>query len=116
MRVKEIRIEHIERVLELYDEYLGPRPPFSDNDAKDIFKKFQEGDTSPSKIGSRWGPLSKLGFRTDLDLNVIPYFHPNFDSKGVYAERFCQAQEAGKLFEEKSLEYLASVELKQRDI
>ena len=60
------------------------------------------------RVGSRWDMNSKLSFNADWPSEEIaPGFNPNFDPGDRESEEHDEAVGAGKLFKEKSLEYLS---------
>jgi len=111
MQAENFKVEHIEKIIELYESCVGPAmTKFLSPES--VLKAVQNHSVSDGyRIGSRWTMHSKLTFREEHpDWHVVPSFNPNFDPKDRDSERYADAQKAGQLFEKKSLEYLTSVE------
>jgi hypothetical protein len=111
MQAENLKVEHIERIIELYNSCVGPANTdfFS---AESVLEDIQNQRVYDGyRIGSRWTFHSKLTFRSEYpDKNIIPSFNPNFDPRDRDSDEHLQAEKAGQLFEKKSLEYLSSVE------
>lgn len=110
MKAEELKVEHIEAIIGLYDSCVGPANTIfikAESVLEDIQKhRVYEGYS----IGSRWAPRSRLTFRTDNELNVVPEFGLNVDSRYRDTTWYREAQKAGELFEKESLEYLANLD------
>lgn len=111
MKAENLKVEHIEKILDLYNSYVGPANVDLIG-AGSVLEAIQKGKVyDGSRIGSRWTFHSKLTFRTEWETHdVIPGFNSNFDVQERNTKKYEDAIEAGKLFQEKSLEYLQSVE------
>lgn len=65
--------EEIGRILEIYDEVLGPRSGLQPIDAESVYRDIQTyGQARDYRIGSRWTVHSKLSFRTPSSFHKLP--------------------------------------------
>ena len=109
MKAENFKIEHIEKILEFYQLYVGPvnlKYLHLNSILEDIKSNYA---SDGYRIGSKWTAHSKLVFRIDYsNREIIPTFNPNFDPKDRNSKTYEEAQKAGELFKKKSLEYLSS--------
>lgn len=110
MKPQQFEIKYIERILELYNECLGPadiKLITPENILKDIRNEsFFDG----YRIGSRFDEHSKLKFILSSENDVIPEFNPNFSPKNKNTREHEEAVKAGEEFTKRCLEYLVQFE------
>ncbi len=112
MIAKNFKLEHVEKIFELYDCYVGPSNIDIVVSPREVLEDIQRKNLSQGyRAGSRWNPNSKLEFNIHWNSeNVTLGFNPNFDPKIRNTKKHQEAVSAGKLFQEKFTEYLAGQE------
>ncbi len=108
MLAKDFKLEHVEKIFELYEECVGPSNIKISISPGMVLDDIKKNHLANYRVGSRWDMNSKLSFNADWPSEEIaPGFNPNFDPGDRESEEHDEAVGAGKLFKEKSLEYLS---------
>jgi len=114
MKVKDVRLEDVCKILELYKECGGCVPyHVSPQLILEDLKKAIEDDMTRFiiedgyRIGSKWTGHSKLAFKIGYDQSIQPIFKTNLDRSIPYEKKLEPIAEASaKQFSKKVTEYL----------